>query len=72
MFKAKQLERYIVSAKYQFEQELLKKIHKSQSAGRCDLIHQILKSHDQNLKKADSQQTSMTEIIIDTLEKYVK
>jgi TnpA family transposase len=62
LFKAKQLERYIVSAKYQFEQKLFKKIYKSLSAGSCDLIDQILKSHDQTLKKADEPKADITEL----------
>ncbi len=48
LFKRKQLERYVASAKYQFEQEFFQKIFKSLSQDNCYLIDQILEQTEQD------------------------
>ena len=47
-FKIKPLERYIASARQQFEQELFQKIYKSLNTNDCYLIDQILKKPDKS------------------------
>lgn len=48
LFKKKQLDRYVASAKHQFEQELFEKIFKGLSQDSCYLIDQILEQSEQS------------------------
>lgn len=48
LFKKKQLDRYVASAKHQFEQKFFEKIFKSLSQDNCYLIEQILEQSEQS------------------------
>lgn len=62
LFKSTRLDRYIASAKQQFERKLFCMIYQNLSAESCDLIDQILTSPEQILKKSDKSQEDIIEL----------